>query len=163
MKLSNLQSLSISLQRRGKRLTTVESCTGGGVAALITSLAGSSTWFDCAFITYSNKSKVKMVGVSESTLREFGAVSEPVALEMACGGLKQSDANCAIAITGIAGPGGGSESKPVGTVCFAWTGFSICNKTEQQLFQGDRTSVREQSIQRAVNVALELLLQSDEI
>ncbi len=131
-------------------LTTVESCTGGGVAAAVTTIAGSSEWFDRGFVTYSNDAKCEMVGVSTETMSRFGAVSEQTALAMATGGLHHSNATISIAVTGIAGPDGGSQEKPVGTVCFAWalrTGPSHC---ETRHFHGNRSAVRDQSISHAL-------------
>jgi len=129
----------------------------GGVAALFTDLAGSSTWFDRGFVTYSNASKVEMVGVDAGTLAQHGAVSKQVAIEMAQGGINHSDAQCALSITGIAGPGGGSKNKPVGTVCFAWAGFGEHPVTRLKYFQGDRFAVRAQSVYYSVQGVVELL------
>ena len=132
------------------KIATAESCTGGLVAMLITDQAGSSQWFDRGFVTYTNLAKQQMLGVAESLLVTHGAVSEPVAQAMAEGALKHSQAHYALAITGIAGPGGGSETKPVGMVCFAWAyyreqGNLIEVHSSSQYFSGDRQSVREQS------------------
>mgnify|MGYP001078184034 CR=1 FL=1 len=134
-------------------LATAESCTGGWVAQEITAIAGSSAWFDSGFVTYSNKAKTRMLEVSEETLSKWGAVSEAVVVEMARGAIKQSAANVAIAISGVAGPGGGSIEKPVGTVWIAW---SIAGHESARCysFSGDRESVRAQAMQ----VALEGLL-----
>ena len=106
---------------KGHKLVTAESCTGGWVTKVITDIAGSSEWFDCGFVTYSNTSKDQLLGVRQSTLSEYGAVSQQTVQEMVAGALKNSAAHCALAVTGIAGPGGGSEDKPVGTdlVCLA--------------------------------------------
>ena len=137
-------------------LTTVESCTGGGVAAAVTAIAGSSEWFDRGFVTYSNDAKCEMVGVSAETISRFGAVSEQTALAMATGGLRHSNATISIALTGIAGPDGGSQEKPVGTVWFAWalrTGPSHC---ETRHFRGNRSAVRDQSICHALAGVREL-------
>lgn len=149
--------LSAGLVSRDIKIATVESCTGGGVAALLTNLAGSSTWFDRGFVTYSNASKVEMVGVDAATLAQYGAVSEQVAAEMAQGGVNHSDAQCALSITGIAGPGGGNEDKPVGMVCFAWAGFREQPITRIKYFQGDRPAVRAQSVYFSVQGVVELL------
>jgi nicotinamide-nucleotide amidase len=108
------------LLARGWRVTTAESCTGGLVAGAITAIAGSSDWFDRGFVTYSNAAKRELLGVPEAVLAAHGAVSEPCAVAMAEGALVRSGAMLAVAVTGIAGPSGGSEEKPVGTVCFAW-------------------------------------------
>lgn len=123
-------------------LVTVESCTGGLVAGHLTDVAGSSQWFERGFVTYSNLAKQEMLGVSETLIQRFGAVSEPVACAMAEGALKHSKADIAVAVTGIAGPDGGSIEKPVGTVWFAWAlkgqnTTSIC-----QLYSGNRQQIR---------------------
>ena len=149
--------LSRLLLQRGMRIATVESCTGGGAAARFTELPGSSRWFDRGFVTYSNQAKVEMVGVREQTLSSHGAVSEAVALEMALGGVEYSEADCALSITGVAGPDGGSEDKPVGMVCFGWAGFGAQPRTETRYFEGDRQSVRRQSIRHAIGMAITLM------
>ncbi|GAL30155.1 C-terminal domain of CinA paralog YdeJ [Vibrio variabilis] len=122
--MQNISELSANLgqllQQRDQVLVTAESCTGGGVATAITDIAGSSAWFDRAFVTYSNDAKMEMIGVKSETLGQHGAVSEPVVIEMAQGALSHSNGTLSVAISGIAGPGGGSDEKPVGTVCFAW-------------------------------------------
>ncbi len=152
-----VEKLSSQLLDRKRKIATVESCTGGGVAALFTEFAGSSAWFDRGFVTYSNQAKVEMVGVQPASLAQYGAVSEEVALEMAAGGVEQSEAACALSITGIAGPQGGTEEKPVGTVCFAWAGFTDKVVTEQKLFRGGRSLVRFQSVCYALKIANKLL------
>lgn len=126
-------------------LTTAESCTGGMVAEVITSIPGSSSWFERGFVTYSNQAKQEMLGVRQSTLEKFGAVSAETAQEMAEGALRHSHAQISIAVTGIAGPDGGSAEKPVGTVWFALAGKNLTTKTVQQLFHGDRQTIREQA------------------
>ena len=140
------------LRAAGAVLATVESCTGGWVAEVVTAVAGSSAWFDRGYVTYSNQAKIDLVGVSAQTLERYGAVSEPVVCEMAQGALARSPATIARAISGGAGPAGGSVEKPVGTVCFAWaeqrTG-QVQSITLQ--LPGDRTAVRR----AAVAVALE--------
>lgn len=137
------------LSQRGAMLATAESCTGGWVAQTLTSLAGSSAWFDAGFVTYSNSSKQRMLGVKESTLEQEGAVSEAVVLEMAGGACAKSDATYAIAISGVAGPGGGSAEKPVGTVWIGWSSpqGSWAKKFN---FEGDRKSVRKQAVVAAL-------------
>ena len=137
--------LGALLKAHGHTLSLAESCTGGMVASAITSVAGSSAWFDRGFVTYSNAAKIDMLSVSVTTLNKFGAVSEQTAAEMAQGALKNSNAQISGSITGIAGPDGGSTEKPVGTVCFAWTGNGISLSTDTQRFHGDRQSVREQA------------------
>lgn len=137
--------LGAKLNANELTLTLAESCTGGMVAEAITRIAGSSAWFDRAFITYSNAAKIEMLGVSALTLNQFGAVSEQTALEMAVGALKHSHAQIAGSITGIAGPDGGSSEKPVGTVCFAWVGHHFAAQTTTQHFKGNRQSIRQQA------------------
>lgn len=137
--------LGAKLKANGLALALAESCTGGMVAEAITRVAGSSAWFDRAFITYSNAAKIEMLGVSALTLNQFGAVSEQAALEMAVGALKHSQAQIAGSITGIAGPDGGSAEKPVGTVCFAWAGNHFSAQVTTKHFEGDRQSIRQQA------------------
>jgi len=138
--------LGATLVGRGWRLTAAESCTGGWAAQAATAVAGSSVWFDRGFVTYSNEAKMDMLGVSADTLVRFGAVSEETALEMAEGALRHSGAQAAFAISGIAGPGGGSDSKPVGTVCFAWALAGQPARATTQHFAGDRREVRIQAV-----------------
>ncbi len=137
--------LGQALKARGFMLAIAESCTGGMVAEAITSIAGSSVWFDRGFVTYSNAAKIDMLDVSNSTLEKFGAVSEQTAAEMAIGALKNSAAQIAGSITGIAGPDGGSPAKPVGTVCFAWAGKNLPVITCTHWFSGNRENVRQQA------------------
>lgn len=137
--------LGQALKQRGMMLALAESCTGGMVAEAITSVAGSSAWFDRGFVTYSNAAKMDMLDVSDKTLEAFGAVSEQTAVEMAIGALKNSAAQIAGSITGIAGPDGGSPEKPVGTVCFAWAMQGQPVNTCTRYFSGDRNSIREQA------------------
>lgn len=137
--------LGQSLKTSGFMLVMAESCTGGMVAEAITSVAGSSAWFDRGFVSYSNAAKIDMLDVSSKTLEKFGAVSEQTAAEMAIGALINSEAQIAGSITGIAGPDGGSPEKPVGTVCFAWTGKNLPVTTCTHWFEGNRESVRKQA------------------
>lgn len=137
--------LGAALKARGFTLALAESCTGGMVAQYITSVAGSSAWFDRGFITYSNVAKVEILDVSKQTLKQFGAVSEQTAAEMALGALKHSHAHIAGSITGIAGPDGGTPEKPVGMVCFAWAGRDYSIKTATQNFKGSRDNIRQQA------------------
>jgi nicotinamide-nucleotide amidase len=137
--------LGQALKARDFMLAMAESCTGGMVAEAITSIAGSSAWFDRGFVTYSNAAKIDMLDVSSATLEKFGAVSEQTAAEMAIGALKNSAAQIAGSITGIAGPDGGSPEKPVGTVCFAWAGKNLPVTTCTHWFEGNRDSVRKQA------------------
>jgi nicotinamide-nucleotide amidase len=137
-------------KRRGVMIATAESCTGGGVAEAITRISGSSAWFDRGFVTYSNAAKRAMLGVRQRTLEVHGAVSEAVAREMARGALKKSGADAAVAITGIAGPGGGSRAKPVGLVWFAWARSGGEAVAAGRRFKGGRESVRRQSVALAL-------------
>lgn len=137
--------LGLTLKAQGLMLTMAESCTGGMVAQAITSVAGSSAWFDRGFVTYSNAAKIDMLGVSSETLERFGAVSNQTASEMALGALKNSASQIAGSITGIAGPDGGTEAKPVGTVCFAWAGLNLPVSTSTRLFHGNREQIRQQA------------------
>ncbi len=143
------------LAQKGWVLVTAESCTGGWVAQAITSIPGSSTWFDRGFVTYSNQAKEEMLGVKASTLERHGAVSEETVKEMAKGALLNSHGDVSIAITGIAGPTGGSPAKPVGTV---WLGWSNKQGTRamKQLFSGDRQSIREQAVIAALAGLIEI-------
>lgn len=144
------------LKSAGERLVTAESCTGGWVAQAVTAIAGSSQWFERGFVTYSNPSKEELLGVRAATLERHGAVSEETAREMAQGALARSSGSLALAVTGIAGPGGGSPDKPVGTVCFAWSrGKNV--HTETRHFSGDRDSVRRQSVVYALEGVLRAL------
>ncbi|MDY0013376.1 MAG: nicotinamide-nucleotide amidohydrolase family protein [Rhodocyclaceae bacterium] len=142
------------LQARGWLLATAESCTGGWVAEVVTAVAGSSAWFDCGLITYSNEAKQALLGVSDGVLHRHGAVSEATAAAMVGGALACSQANLALATSGIAGPGGGSEAKPVGTVCFAWGLRGGPSRTETCHFRGDRESIRRQAVIRALTGVL---------
>jgi len=154
-----LHQLSIDvgqeLKAQGLWITCAESCTGGWVAKAITDIAGSSAWFDRGFVTYSNAAKHDLIGVSESTLNAFGAVSEEVVREMAQGALHAAKANLALSISGIAGPDGGSIEKPVGTVWFGFADSTGRVLAIKQVFTGDRASVRLQaavfSLQTAYN------------
>ena len=145
------------LQLRRWRLATAESCTGGWVAQTVTAIPGSSAWFDRGFVTYSNEAKREMLGVQAQTLAAFGAVSEATVGEMASGALTRSQAEAAIAISGIAGPSGGSADKPVGTVCFAWALAGRTVETTTRLFHGDRRVIRAQSVRFALQGLLDRL------
>ncbi len=151
------ETLGNALLTRGECLALAESCTGGWMAQAVTAIAGSSAWFDRGFVTYSNAAKQQMLGVPEETLARFGAVSEATARAMAMGVLARAEADWAVAITGIAGPGGGSPEKPVGTVCFAWAGRNGLCETHTRCFGGDRAAVREQSVEYALNGLLACL------
>jgi len=145
-----------ALQARGLLLATAESCTGGGVAQAITEIAGSTAWFDCGFITYSNASKTEMLDVSAALIAQLGSVSEEVAAAMATGALGNSNAHVALSTTGIAGPTGAVPGKPVGTICFGWArGDQI--HTERLVFTGDRQSVRTQTVIHALQGLLRFI------
>lgn len=150
------------LRERGLLLASAESCTGGGVGQAITEIAGSSEWYDCGFITYSNASKTEMLDVPAALLAQFGAVSEEIAGAMAEGALANSNAHVSISTTGIAGPGGAVPGKPVGTVCFGWSLGNHNHRrtyTERRVFSGDRQAVREQSVAHALQGLLRFLEQ----
>ena len=137
--------LGAALKTRRLMVAMAESCTGGLVAEAITRIAGSSAWFDRGFVTYSNTAKIDMLDVDSKTLQKFGAVSEQTAMEMATGALKNSAAQIAGSITGIAGPDGGTLEKPVGTVCFAWAGQNLPVSASTQIFSGNRETIRQQA------------------
>jgi nicotinamide-nucleotide amidase len=146
-----------ALKRQGLMLATAESCTGGWVAQVITSVAGSSEWFERGFVAYTNLAKREMLGVSTTTLSRYGAVSEQTARAMAEGALTHSHAQVALAITGIAGPSGGTPEKPVGTVCFAWAVKKRDTISRKHVFTGDREAVRRQAVTMALQGLLEYL------
>jgi nicotinamide-nucleotide amidase len=149
--------LGQALKTKGWMLALAESCTGGMAASAITSVAGSSSWFDRGFVTYSNEAKMQMLGVKAETLEKFGAVSEQTALEMAQGALQHSQAQITCSITGIAGPDGGTAEKPVGTVCFAWAGTDIMPATKTCHFSGNRQEIRIQSATTALSGLIDAL------
>jgi len=151
------QQLGRRLKKKRQVLVTAESCTGGWAAQAVTSVAGSSAWFDRGFVTYSNDAKHELLNVSKNTLKTHGAVSEQTAREMALGALANSKGTVAVAITGIAGPGGGSREKPVGTVCFAWAHGKAVG-TETCRFRGGRESVRRQSVVHALEGVMSFLM-----
>ncbi|MCC2666605.1 MAG: pncC [Gammaproteobacteria bacterium] len=151
-------NLGEQLRTRAWKLVTAESCTGGGLAYAITAIPGSSTWFEHGFITYSNLSKIELLGVSELTLNTVGSVSEQTAREMAEGALHHSKAQVSIAITGIAGPDGATSNKPLGTVWIACAAINTPTKITHHLFSGDRKSIREQSIQAALEILTNILI-----
>lgn len=141
--------LGQALQLAGAQVTTAESCTGGGIAEAITRVAGSSAWFEVGFVTYSNRQKTRQLGVPEQLFDEVGAVSREVVEAMAQGAQRNSGARFSVAVSGVAGPGGGSPAKPVGTVWLAWAdGERLFS--ERCLFSGDRQAVREQTVERAL-------------
>jgi len=148
--LSNkVQVLSELLISNGLNISVAESCTGGSLSQALTNISGASSYFNCGYITYSNQSKVEMLGVDIQTIKTYGAVSEEVALEMVIGVAKKSHSDIAVSITGVAGPTGGTHEKPVGMVCF---GFSHDGKTSTstELFSGDRASIVSQSVSYAL-------------
>ena len=151
------QQLGQRLNQKGWRISCAESCTGGGIAYAITSVAGSSTWFEQSWVTYANDAKQALLGVDASTLEKHGAVSAATATEMLNGVLTNSGAKVGVSVTGIAGPGGGSEEKPVGLV---WFGFSVDQQQHvvAQQFYGDRSAVRAQAITFALEFLIERLV-----
>jgi nicotinamide-nucleotide amidase len=151
-----VEDLAAALLARGWMLATAESCTGGLIAGACTDLAGSSNWLERGFVSYSNAAKTELLGVDAALIARHGAVSEPVARAMAQGALQHSKAQCALAVTGIAGPGGGSADKPVGTVWFAWaTPQGV--RSEMQRLDGDRAQVRSATVQHSLSVLLRLV------
>jgi len=150
------ERVGMALKARGWLLAVAESCTGGGVGQALTGVPGSSQWFERGFITYSDAAKQEMLGVTAATLAQHGAVSEPAAREMAEGALARSRAQIALAVTGIAGPDGGTPDKPVGTVCFAWCVKGGQPIAETRHFAGDRDTVRRQAVARALQGVMDL-------
>jgi nicotinamide-nucleotide amidase len=144
-------------RKRGVDIVTAESCTGGGVSTAMTRISGSAKWFERGFVTYTNIAKMEMLGVKHDTLKQHGAVSEEVAIEMARGALEHSHAHVSVAITGIAGPTGGSRLKPVGTVHFAWGVRNGPVQARRFRFDGDRVEVRLQSVYVALQGLVDLL------
>lgn len=146
-----------ALRQRAMMLATAESCTGGWVGEAVTAVPGSSGWYDRGFVTYTNEAKQEMLGVAAATLATYGAVSEQTVREMASGALHNSRAQVALAISGIAGPGGGTADKPVGTVCIAWALANGVVASERRVFAGGRREVRQQAVERALQGLLERL------
>lgn len=151
------QALGEACLRRKLWVATAESCTGGAVAEAITRIPGSSSWFDRGFVTYTNQAKEQLLDVSRETLRGNGAVSEDVAAEMASGALAASPADLVVAVTGIAGPGGGTMTKPVGLVWFAWAYRGGPAQCRRFVFDGDREAVRRQSVLVALQGLIDLI------
>ena len=151
-----VQELAAVLTQRGWRLATAESCTGGLIAAACTDLAGSSAWFERGFVTYSNAAKTELLGVPADLIATHGAVSEPVAHAMAAGAVAHARAQVSVAVTGVAGPSGGSADKPVGTVWFGWH-LPDHTETDCRRFAGDRAAVRAQTVAHALARLLELV------
>lgn len=151
------EQLGFGLTAKGCRIATAESCTGGWIAQALTDVPGSSAWFDRGFVTYSNQSKVQMLGVDSQTLADHGAVSVEVVWQMLAGVLANSDADIAIAVTGIAGPGGGSKEKPVGTVFVGWQDKNSLPKIEKLQLKGNRRQIRQETVRQALLGALAFL------
>jgi len=152
------QNLGQQCEQNGIRLVTAESCTGGLLAGAITSIAGSSKWFDRGFVTYSNQSKMDCLSINENDLQTFGAVSAQIAQQMAAGALKNTSANLSISITGIAGPSGSSKDKPIGTVFFACQRENKVIFEHKALFAGNREIIRDKAVIFAINTLLKLTL-----
>ncbi|SFN71875.1 nicotinamide-nucleotide amidase [Formivibrio citricus] len=150
------QKLGKLLLERKQTVTAAESCTGGLICAAITDISGSSDWFGRGFVAYANQAKIEMLGVSEAMLQVYGAVSEPVARAMATGACRAAKADWAVAVSGIAGPTGGSVEKPVGTIWLAWVGPGV-DESELCHFKGGRAEVREQTVQHALARLVELI------
>ena len=162
--LSNSQTLTTITQQLGEmlckknaKLTTAESCTGGGISEAITAVSGSSQWFEFGFVTYANSAKQQLLGVSKQTLDQYGAVSEQVVEQMAQGAIRQSRADYAIAVSGIAGPEGGTEDKPVGTVWVCWQ-TPTQSWTQKLMLSGDRQAVRTAAIKKSLQQLLQHLI-----
>jgi len=154
-----VRALAAALLARGLRLATAESCTGGLIAAACTSLAGSSDWFERGIVSYSNAAKTELLGVDAALIAAHGAVSEPVARAMADGALAHSHAQVSVAVTGVAGPGGGSADKPVGTVWFGWS-VNGQLRSERRRFDGDRAAVRAATVHHALQTLVHLIRNS---
>lgn len=150
-------NIAAKLLEKKRVLATAESCTGGWIAQQLTDVAGSSEWFDSGCVTYSNESKRRLLGVSAESLESCGAVSEEVVTEMAEGVLSSAEVSISVATSGVAGPGGGSVEKPVGTVWFAWAEQGKATRTEKKQFSGDRESVRKQAVKYALEGILKNL------
>ena len=144
------ERLGVALRATRQMLVTAESCTGGWIAKAVTDVAGSSDWFDCGLAAYSYEAKQRLLGVRAETLEHFGAVSRETAIEMVSGALVHSGASIAVAVTGIAGPGGGTDDKPVGTVWIAWKHRGGYPRAELFNFAGDREAVRRQTVAAAL-------------
>lgn len=151
------ENLGQFLTQKNLKIAIAESCTGGGICQLLTEIAGSSQWFECGFVCYSNTSKMKMLEVKAETLENFGAVSKETAIEMAQGALKNSEADYSVSVTGIAGPGGGSAKKPVGTVFIALQNAHKSVSYEKH-FEGVRHEIRQQAILFALTALLDFII-----
>ena len=151
---ARVAELAELLHAKRLKLSTAESCTGGWLAKTLTDRPGSSAWFEFGFVTYGNNAKHALLGVREQTLKDHGAVSQQVAEEMATGAKRASGADLAVAITGIAGPAGGTSDKPVGTVWLAWAGPEGQLGAERREFPGDRAAIRRQAVAAALDAAI---------
>ena len=151
--------LSKVLLKKNICLSSAESCTGGWIAKIATDIDGSSQWFDCSIVTYSNQSKINLLGVSSKTLDDYGAVSQPVVKEMVLGLLDRSNVGIGVSVSGIAGPGGGAVSKPVGTVWIAWATPGHMVEAIKYQFDGDREQVRLQAVDAAMKGVIRILSQ----
>lgn len=151
-------AVGTALKRRGLMLTTAESCTGGWVAQVITGVAGSSEWFERGVVTYTNTAKQEMLGVAQNTLERFGAVSGEVVREMALGALRHSHADVSLAVSGVAGPGGGTPLKPVGAVCLAWADKGSHARSRVEHFSGNREEVRRKSVYASLQGMLDFIV-----
>ena len=152
-----VKKIAEELVARDLKVVVAESCTGGGLAKTMTSISGSSRWFERGYVTYSNDSKKDLLRVLNETLEIYGAVSVETALEMAEGAINNSLAQVSVAVTGIAGPDGGTVDKPVGTVCFAWSMIDTNSVTTSTEFSGDREAIREQAILMAIQGLLNII------
>ena len=150
------EELGRLLKQLGLRVTMAESCTGGGIASSITTVAGSSQWFEAGWVVYSNRMKASLLDVKQDVLDKYGAVSEPVTEQMLLGALTRSNADIGVAVSGIAGPTGATEDKPLGTVCFSWGNVDNV-LSETQIFSGDRNSVQNQSVSHSLRKLIEFL------
>ncbi len=153
-----LQQLASLAIEQDQMIATAESCTGGLIAAALTELSGSSVWFDRGFVTYSNQAKKDLLGVTQETLEGSGAVSAATVAQMAQGALARGSASMAVSVSGVAGPGGGSDSKPVGTVWIAWASRDFGHRTRHFIFSGDRASVRQQTVIEAIRGLIDCIL-----
>jgi nicotinamide-nucleotide amidase len=154
------EQVGIALKARALTLATAESCTGGWIGVAVTAVPGSSEWYERGFITYTNVAKREMLGVSAETLEKFGAVSEQTVIAMVAGALANSHAQVAVAVSGVAGPSGGTRDKPVGTVCIGWGIGAGEPMAETRRFDGDRDTVRRKSVEHALAGLLRLLEQN---
>ena len=154
---TTLQQLADAMRSHHLKLATAESCTGGWIAKTVTDLAGSSEWFDLGIVSYSNEAKINILGVDPDTIEQHGAVSRQTVLEMVCGLLDRSSADIVVAVSGVAGPGGGTPDKPVGTVWFAWCCRGHPAAADKLWFEGDRDYVRQKAVEFALQVCLAMV------